>query len=136
MGIVIVIVLAVLIAVLITIKRGKDSTNLAPRAGVSTTTQYDPSVILAFANSLYARAAWIILLYAVVGLTVGSAIGIAITSTTPDSGILPVVVCSLIIGLPAVELGRQKAFALRLQAQIALCQVQIEANTRNLSSTR
>ena len=37
---------------------------------------------------------------------------------------------ALVLGLIAFSLGQQKAFALRLQAQVALCQVQIEANTR------
>jgi hypothetical protein len=37
---------------------------------------------------------------------------------------------ALLVGVTAFRMGQEKAFALRLQAQTALCQLQIEANTR------
>ncbi|HEU4887372.1 MAG TPA: hypothetical protein VFV49_05755 [Thermoanaerobaculia bacterium] len=92
-------------------------------------TKYDPSVIVEFADYLYAQAASVVLGYTVVGILAGGGIG-AVIGTMLGEGVIPIVIGAAIVGVIAAQLGRQKAFALRLQAQVALCQVQIEANTR------
>jgi len=92
---------------------------------------YDPSIILTFADRLYEQAAGIEGAYTMGGLVLGGAIGAAAGAALGSSlsgGILG----AIIAGLIAWNIGRQKAAALRLQAQVALCQVQIEANTRYL----
>jgi hypothetical protein len=97
-------------------------------------TDYDPSVITTFADNLYAQAATVIGLYTVVGVLVGAGAGAGVASRIPDSsGFLFALVGAVVVGAIAWQLGRQKAFALRLQAQVALCQAQIEVNTRGTS---
>lgn len=92
---------------------------------------YDSSVILTFAERLYEQAAGIEVAYAVGGAVVGGAAGGAIGAALHDaSSLLIGLIGAVIVGAIAWQLGRQKAAALRLQAQVALCQVQIEENTR------
>ncbi|HEV7428219.1 MAG TPA: hypothetical protein VGQ46_17820 [Thermoanaerobaculia bacterium] len=94
---------------------------------------YDSSVIVTFADRLYQQAAGIEGAYAMAGAVVGGAVGGAIGAALPGGSALVVAVFgAAIIGVIAWQIGRQKAAALRLQAQVALCQVQIEANTRYL----
>lgn len=93
---------------------------------------YDASVIITFTDKLYSQAASIVAIYTVIGVLAGAAFGGGIGSAAH----LPWVVVALggaaVVGVAAFQLGQQKAFSLRLQAQVALCQVQIEANTRHL----
>ena len=92
--------------------------------------KYDPQVIVTFADSLYRHAASVVLTYTVVGALIGLASGGAVGIAVLDGGgRIGAAVGALLLGAIAFKLGQQKAFALRLQAQIALCQVQIEANT-------
>lgn len=94
---------------------------------------YDPSVIESFAETLYAQAKWIMIRYAIGFAVVGFLVGfipLAISSKEVGSALLAgglVAFAGLLIG---TSNGRAKAFALRLQAQQALCQVQVEKNTR------
>jgi hypothetical protein len=97
---------------------------------------YDPSVIVTFADSLYAQAATILGAYTLMGALVGAGVGAAVGSVIPDiSSVVLGLVGAVFVGAVAWELRRQKAAALRLQAQVALCQVQIEANTRYLRNS-
>lgn len=85
---------------------------------------YDPDVIEKFARVLYNRANGMIFSYAAVGLIVGGAGGFS-------TGIMPIMVCAAALGLVVgYWMGSARAFALKLQAQTALCQLQIEKNTR------
>ena len=90
---------------------------------------YDPKIILAFAEALYRRAASIVATYTVLGTLVGAGLGGAVGSQG-DRGLIGMAIGAVVFGAVAFGIGQQKAFALRLQAQVALCQVQIEANTR------
>jgi hypothetical protein len=91
---------------------------------------YDVSVILAFTDKLYAQAAKVIATYTIIGVLIGGGVGVA-AGNASQIGFLLAVLGAVIVGAIAFQLGRDKAFSLRLQAQVALCQVQIEANTRN-----
>lgn len=94
-------------------------------------TEFDESVIVEFADMLYRQAASIVIVYTMVGALVGAGIGAGLgTALRIGSVMVAVVVGAVVVGMAAYQSGRQKAFALRLQAQVALCQVQIEANTR------
>lgn len=95
--------------------------------------RYDPGVIVDFAERLYAQARNIEAIYAVIGAVVGGAGGIAfglaiggwaVALLLASLGVVSVAFFGLVI-------GRARAFSLRLQAQSALCQVQLEANTRS-----
>lgn len=87
--------------------------------------QYDPKVIVEFATRLYSRASSIIATYT--GILVGAGAGGAIGH---GPGAL---IGAVVIGAIGYSVGSEKAFQYRLQAQTALCQVQIETNTRTTS---
>jgi hypothetical protein len=90
--------------------------------------RYDSEVIDEFAFKLYQRARWVAFSYALVGFFVGAGLaGAANEMHMSDIVIGVVFIVSIAIGAAT---GRQKAFALKLQAQQALCQAQIERNTR------
>ena len=85
---------------------------------------YDPVVIEKFARILYNRANGMIFQYAAVG---GLACGVAGFFT----GIPAIMICAVLLGLVVgYWMGSARAFTLKLQAQTALCQLQIEKNTR------
>lgn len=100
-------------------------------AVVSTSTGvgYDPSVIQGYAKMAYARADTITVLYTVAGGLLLGAFGV---SAGAVGGAAPVgfIVGAAMGGLLGYFVGNMKANALRLEAQVALCQVEIEKNTR------
>jgi hypothetical protein len=93
---------------------------------------YDENIILTFTERLYRRAASMVIAYALFGAMVGAlaGVGIAIATSTPEliKGVAAAIgaVGAVIGGM----VGSERAFALRLLAQQALCQVQFERNTR------
>lgn len=91
--------------------------------------RYDPKIIQQFANGLYALAARIVAIHTFIGCIIGGGAGYALD----NSNIILAIVGAAIIGWIGYDLGTQKAFGLKLQAQMALCQVQIEKNTRSLN---
>lgn len=93
---------------------------------------YDEKVIQRFADGLYRRAARVVIIYAIIGFGIGF-----LLMTIADhggAGMLRVIIGGL-AALVGVILSRDKAEALRLQAQTALCQAQIERNTRPATSS-
>ena len=94
--------------------------------------QYDPEIIRSAAHQLYARAGRIVVAYSLVGgLVGGMAGGVAAAALNARDGRTTVLALVTAIGaLLGLVLGREKAFSLRLQAQTALCHLQIETNTR------
>lgn len=97
---------------------------------------YDPLVIQQFAEQLYSRARSIVITYtlggALVGFFAGALVPIPIPTNNKDGAIAVAAVVAAVIGF---LWGRAKAFMLKLTAQMALCQVQIEKNTRVLKGT-
>jgi hypothetical protein len=91
---------------------------------------YDGKVIVAFAEQLYKQAASVVATYTVVGILAGLGLGYFLSGALGIHPILEPVLAAAIVGAVAYVVGQQRAFALRLQAQVALCQIQIEANTR------
>ena len=86
-------------------------------------TEYDPKIIGKFADQLYRRANFIVLIWTVLGAVVG---GIMLSVWMHGFGLVGLVVGGLLGYLE----GQSRSFLLRLQAQLALCSVQIELNTR------
>jgi hypothetical protein len=96
--------------------------------------KYDPQVIVQFADDLYKQAGSMAATYAVLGALVGFGIGAAVLSGL-GGALIGGALGALLLGGLAFKVGQQRAFALRLQAQVALCQVQIEANTRGVGAS-
>ena len=92
-------------------------------------TEYDPEVIRKFADRLYSRAATIEVMYTILGALVGGGIGFAANYSLRSSQPLIYLLGLLLFGVLGYAAGSARAFLLRLQAQTALCQVQIEQNT-------
>jgi len=90
-------------------------------------TEYNAHVIKDYADRLYTQAASMAALYALIGilLTVGLTI---LVVRAGDVRVLAI--AAAVGGLIGGYIGSGRAAALRLEAQIALCQVQIEENTR------
>lgn len=99
-------------------------------------TTYDPNVIATFAERLYAQATRIIILLSILGFIVGGIMGAALGGTMgghSDSSTFALVggLFGALAGtLSGYSMGQERAFMLKLQAQTALCQMQIESNTR------
>lgn len=91
---------------------------------------YDPKIIQEFAEGLYSRATTIVVVSVLFFALVG---GIAGYFLIRGSGTVVLLAIGAAVGY---YLGSQRAFLLKLQAQTALCQVEIERNTRKMSSSR
>lgn len=90
-------------------------------------TEYDPELIQKLADKLYSQAKTAIAIATFLGLVVG---GVGGFSSSNGSGVAAII--GLVIGgVIGFLLGQSRAFSLRVQAQIALCQRQIEYNTRH-----
>lgn len=90
--------------------------------------RYEASIIERFAEKLYARANWTIAIYTLIGAAVGfgGSFYFALQAREEWIYILGIVVGAAI----GFYMGTQRAFMLKLQAQTALCQIEIERNTR------
>lgn len=100
--------------------------------------KFDPAIIETFARRLYSQAARIVFRYGTLYALLGSAVSALVFYYMPAAasrGIGPwlIFVIVIVFALIGVSIGNEKAFDLRLRAQIALCQVQIERNTRAAS---
>ncbi|WP_157837007.1 hypothetical protein [Geminisphaera colitermitum] len=92
---------------------------------------YNPDVIQSFANKLYTQAKQLFLSYALGGILVGLLGGYFLGRvTSPGNELLIAMVCAILLCFISLSSARAKAFALKLQAQQALCQIAIEKNTR------
>ena len=97
------------------------------------TISYDPTVIHEFAERLYARANTVVTSYTLWGIGIGLSMGYIVSGLLGevDRGRMPYeALCILLVGGIAHSIGRERAFQLKLQAQMALCHVTIEENTR------
>lgn len=96
---------------------------------------YDENVILSFADSLYRRAASLVFGHTVLGALAGAFLGLVGggASQIPNLLILGTLSLTLVGAIIGASIGRARAFALRLAAQTALCQVRIERNTRHVT---
>jgi predicted transcriptional regulator len=96
------------------------------------TLKYDAEVIVASASRLYRQAKSMVITSSAVGVLIGAVGGpivfIFATQSRSNLGVIAAV-CALIGGLMGYVRGAERAFALKLQAQAALCQVEIEKNT-------
>lgn len=100
--------------------------------------QYDPKVIHGCAEALYVQARGILVSWTVLGVALGGGaaftlpggLGSLVRAGSSGSPMVLVALGALLGGLLGYFGARSRAAALRLQAQMALCQAQIEENTR------
>lgn len=89
---------------------------------------YDPAVIQEFASRLYRRASSTVAAYTFLGLIIGAVAGGALSAGGESRGMITLIGLFVGAGI-GFALGQERAFKLKLEAQVALCQVQIEKNT-------
>lgn len=92
---------------------------------------YDPAVIQEFAQRLYSQAASIIFTSIFLGGVIGALLGLVGAAAAQAHSFIgrPALIGAVVGGLAGLSRGRERAFQLKLEAQVALCQVQIEKNT-------
>ena len=90
---------------------------------------YDPKLLRALAEQLNAQARTAVVVGIFAGAVTGGLFGFAasLIFMLSHSLLIPGAAVGAILGIFA---GRRKAQALKLQAQMALCQIQIEENSR------
>ncbi|MGC2520885.1 MAG: hypothetical protein WA373_17470 [Burkholderiales bacterium] len=97
---------------------------------------YNPEVIQEFAERLYRQARSIILSSTLLGIFGGAivgAIGVSLIHAQQHIGVAALI-GALVVGFSGYLRGKERAFKLKLEAQVALCNVQIEKNTANKHS--
>ena len=90
------------------------------------TIEYDPNIIQVHASELYSHARSVVAGWTFIGFLAG---GAATVSLADQAGILSLIALLLVTTIGFL-IGKSRAAHLKLQAQLALCQVQIENNTR------
>ncbi|MFT3694004.1 MAG: hypothetical protein QM831_12745 [Kofleriaceae bacterium] len=90
-----------------------------------------------FASRLYRRAARIAVMCAFLGFVIGAGAALPLSPlfaphSHGDSGSSIFIVVGIVGAVFGWVIGTERAFALRLMAQTALCQAQIERNTRTV----
>lgn len=88
--------------------------------------EYDPNIIQEYADRLYAKAIGVQILATLIGLVVPWGVLGASRVVTSEAAII----AGLLGALIGFAIGRAMGFGYKLQAQTALCQAQIEKNTR------
>lgn len=91
--------------------------------------EYDSRLIYTFAERLYSQARATVFIFSLLGAGLGYGLGMFVSGTRESPSILGLIF-AIIAGVIGFLAGMQRAFALKLEAQIALCQVKIEENTR------
>lgn len=92
--------------------------------------KYEPAVIQESAERLYREAGRLVFAWAFRLGFLGAIAGGVGLSMAKMSGLTGAVVVGLVGALMGASYGREKGFELRLRAQEALCQLQVELNTR------
>lgn len=97
---------------------------LPPVGGI----QYDPVTAMTFAGKLYTQATSVVFLCTTFGLILGFAAGV---SGAREVGIIALIFTAIGGGL-GYAIGDRRALMLRVQAQLLLGQVQIDAHVRTI----
>ena len=100
--------------------------------------RYDPAVIQSFADSLYNKARQVIVTWTLLGVLLGGALAgfgtSSLLGSASDTAGMPILFGTLfgafLVGALGYKIGVERAFHLKLKAQLALCQLMTEANTR------
>jgi len=97
---------------------------LSGKAPFPSRVSYNPEIIGTFSEDLYRQANLIVFFWTVLGALAGAGLlGLVLNE-------LGLVLGLVLGGMAGYFYGESRSFMLRLQAQLALCAVQIELNTR------
>lgn len=99
--------------------------------------KYNPEIILQFANKLYQEADSIIF-RSVIAWSLGGVLPAIITYYFANRSRIASLLLILVIPMVLIgyRLGKEKGTELRLKAQMALCQVEIEKNSRGRANIK
>lgn len=97
---------------------------------------YDSKIIYRFADELYTRADAIVGQAIIMAALLGLMLVAGAHFLVPKELILTVIALALsvLVGWVMYNSAERQAFKLRLEAQMALCEVRIEENTRSLGN--
>jgi hypothetical protein len=99
--------------------------------------RFDPSVVQRFAIQLYRQATALVARFAILGLVGGATLGAMLARQTGASmGLSELLIPGVIALALGAVYGHSKGFSLKLHAQQALWQLQIERNTRGSVAAR
>lgn len=93
-------------------------------------TVYQPAVIYEYAHKLYIQAQSVITVSVFAGIIMLGSLGLYVDYSVNEAPGMLGLIGAVIGGVVGYLRAAAKAAELRLQAQLALCQVQIEQNTR------
>lgn len=85
---------------------------------------YDATRVQEYADRLHRSAGQLVAMYALGGALSGASLGLVARDVWMTT------VAAVLVGVLGYLMGKGKASRLKLEAQLALCQVQIEKNTR------
>lgn len=99
------------------------------------TTKYNPEIIQQFADQLYNLASWVVFIWTTLWLFIGGGCTFYIAHKYYAVNDIDkfIIIGSILGACIGYNIGQTKAFSLRFRAQRALCQKQIEENTRRVS---
>jgi len=94
---------------------------------------YDVALIQSLANRMYSQSRTVVVKYTIIGAVLFSLIFYIAASIEQNSSLAPTksLGVGLLIGVVlGFMLGQRRSYQFKMEAQLALCQVQIERNTR------
>jgi hypothetical protein len=94
---------------------------------------YDPGIIKRYAELMYRRASSVVVVWTLAFIVPGLLGGVALADALRvprENNVLVIGLTTLVGGVIGFLIGQSRAFWLRLQAQVMLCQARIEQNTR------
>lgn len=96
--------------------------------------KYNPEYVEKLVKELMRKASGIVLTRTILGLILGSILGIGLQSATGNnfSSIWPIVIAIIVFGVLGFFSGQAAALRIRAEAQLMLTQLEIEKNTRPL----
>ncbi len=91
--------------------------------------KYDSKIIYQFAKRLYDRADMFVFNYTSLGILLGLILGIVIGKLCDAVGVA-IITGAVIFGIIGKSIGSEMAFFCKLTAQLTLCLVKVEENTK------
>jgi len=91
---------------------------------------YDARLVQEYAHRLHRSATQLVVTYAFGGALTGASLGFIVRDLQPT------ILATMLVAVIGYLVGRDKALRLKLEAQLALCQVEIEQHARQSALAR